>query len=112
MYKKAAFAFTVVSSLFLSASAQTTYLQLNQEDYHLLDRLETRSGMLSDDLFLTVKPVARKSAVSFLQEQRKDARITELSGVDRYDIAHAISVSGEWALEENGAIDSKKPILK
>ncbi len=112
MYKKAAFTFTVVSSLFLSASAQTTYLQLNQEDYHLLDRLETRSGALSDDLFLTVKPVARKSAVSFLQEQRKDARITELSGVDRYDIAHAISVSGEWALEENGAIDSKKPILK
>lgn len=110
MYKKAAS--LLLSLAALQATAQTTYLQLNQEDYHVLDRIETRSGSLSDDLFLFVKPVARKNAVEFLQKQRKDARFTGLTETDRYNVNHAISVSGEWALESNGALDSKRPILK
>ncbi len=88
-------------------SAQTTYLQLGQEDYHVLDRIETRSGELSNDLFLTVKPVSRKSAVSFLIEQQR--RGIGLSSIDQYNIERAISVSGEWAPDEDGAIDSKRP---
>ena len=112
MYKKAASLALSIAFTAIAAQAQTTYLQLNQEDYHLLDRLETRSGRLSDDLFLFVKPVSRKSAVEFLQWQRKESRIDNLSEIDKYNVAHAISVSGEWALEQNGAIDSKRAILK
>ncbi|MBS1773588.1 MAG: hypothetical protein JST82_12075 [Bacteroidetes bacterium] len=111
MYKKASL-FIAATVLAITTTAQTTYLQLNQEDYTLLDQLETRSGSLSDDLFLFVKPVSRKSAVNFLQEQRRESRISNWSDIDLYNISHAISVSGEWALEENGAIDSKRPILK
>lgn len=106
MYKKAA-SFLLAAFTATTAIAQTTYLQLNQEDYQLLDRLETRSGELSSDLFLTMKPVARKGEVKFLMEQRKNAGLTGLSAIDRYNIAHAISVSGEWAPESDGAIDSK-----
>lgn len=115
-----------------SLSAQTTYLQLGQEDYHLFDRLETRSGSLSPYLFNFVKPLSRKNAVRFLLEQKDDnggvmlynnvdqeadapSRFMishkELSGIDRYNIDHAISISGEWAPDRNGAIDSRRPIF-
>lgn len=109
MHKKAAL-LILSTVLCTSASfAQTTYLQLNQEDYQVLDRLETRSGELSDDLFLSVKPVPRSGAVKFLMEQRRDARFNGLSSIDRHNIGKAISVSGEWGPEEDGAIDSEHP---
>ena len=97
---------------FLSLHAQTTYLQLNTEDVNLLDRLETRGGELHNRLFMSNKPISRKDAVGFLLEKRRDARVLELSAIDRYNIDHAISVSGEWTPEENGALDSKLPWFK
>lgn len=92
-------------------SAQTTYLQLGHVDYETLDRLETRSGKLSDDLFLATKPVSRKSLVKFLMDTREDARYIGLSAIDRYNIAHITSVSGEWVEESAGAFASKRPIF-
>jgi len=94
------------------AGAQTTYLQLGQEDYQVLDRLETRAGRLSNDLFLSVKPVSRKSAVKFLLETGDSADAIGLTAIDRYNIDHAVSVSGEWAPDEDGAIDSRRPWFK
>jgi hypothetical protein len=111
MFKKAlllAYSIVIVS---LPTIAQTTYLQLGHVDYELLDRLETRSGVLSDELFLTVKPVSRKNAVKFLLDTREDARYIGLSKIDRYNIAHMTSVSGEWAEESAGAFKSKRPIF-
>ncbi len=111
MFKKALPLACAVLIFSFIATAQTTYLQLGHVDYELLDRLETRSGKLSDDLFLTAKPTSRKSAVKFLTETRQDARGIGLSSIDRYNIAHMTSVSGEWADESAGAITSKHPIL-
>lgn len=111
MFKKALLFTCSALIIFTGAKAQTTYLQLGHVDYELLDRLETRSGKLSDDLFLTTKPVSRKSAVKFLTETRLDARNIGLSAIDRYNIAHMTSVSGEWAEESAGAITSKHPIF-
>ncbi|MCD6062373.1 MAG: hypothetical protein K0R82_284 [Flavipsychrobacter sp.] len=96
------------TALTMTTMAQTTYLPNGHEDYNLLDRLETRSGELSPDLFLTVKPISRKYMVRFLEKQQNNQELS-LSGIDRYNIRHAISTSGEWATDENGAIDSKKP---
>lgn len=109
MLRKACCLVLIGMAIVLQAVAQTTYLQLGQEDYQLLDRLETRSGRLSNDLFLSVKPVSRKGAVKFLEEQDTSVTLTE---IDKYNIAHMISVSGEWASDENGAIDSKRPWFK
>jgi hypothetical protein len=95
-----------------SAVAQSTYLQLGQEDYPLFDRLETRSGRLTNEFFTTVKPISRRGAVSFLEEQRTEALGLGLSDIDRYNVEHGISVSGEWATNGDGAIDSRRPILK
>jgi len=112
MLRKALLGSLVACSAIISASAQTTYLQLGQEDYQLLDRLETRSGRLSDDIFTTVKPISRKGAVNFLLEKKAAADSIGLTNIDRYNIDHMVSVSGEWAPDENGAIDSRKPWFK
>lgn len=111
MFKKASLLLVFLSFTICQAYAQTTYLQLGHVDYDFLDRLETRSGKLSDDLFLTTKPVSRKSAVKFLMDTRQDARYIGLSEIDRYNMAHMISVSGEWAEESRGAYPSKHPIF-
>ncbi len=111
MLKKAISSLTILT--FASALyGQTTYLQLNTEDYRLLDRLETRSGELTNDFFSSIKPVSRKGAVSFLLDKRMHARELNLSAIDRYNIDHAISVSGEWTPDEDGALDSRRPLLK
>lgn len=111
MLKKALLLACTVLMLDIAMQAQTTYLQLGHVDYETLDRLETRSGKLSDDLFLATKPVSRKSLVKFLMETRGDARYIGLSEIDRYNIAHITSVSGEWAEESAGAFVSKHPIF-
>lgn len=92
------------------ARGQSTYLQPGTEDYHLLDRLETRLGGLSDTLFSSFKPVSRRDAVRFLVRQRDSA--SGLSAIDQYNLSHMISVSGEWLPEGDGAIPSRKPWLK
>ncbi len=99
----------LLTSALTPSTAQTTYLQLGSEDYHVLDRLETRSGKLSNRLFLASKPVPRKDMVSFLLNRRDSAE--GLSAIDRYNIDHAISVSAEWATTDD-AINSKYPWFK
>ena len=91
----------------LASYAQTTYLPLNTEENLLLDRLETKSGRLSDSLFLTIKPVMSNHAVDFLLHQRDSVADNNLSAIDRYNISQMISENGEWTKDGNGAIDSK-----
>lgn len=111
MFKKALLLTTTAFILSVAAIGQTTYLQQGHVDNELLDRLETRSGKLSDDLFLTIKPTSRKNLVKFLGETRQGARDIGLSAIDRYNISHITSVSGEWAEESAGAIRTKRPIF-
>lgn len=113
------FASLLLAAAALTTKAQTTYLQLGQEDYQLLDRLETRQGFLDQRLFLVGKPVARRDLVDFLDSVKKqdfnngtEPGAIGLSKIDHYNIDHAISVSGEWAPNGDGAINSKKPWFK
>jgi hypothetical protein len=108
MFQKILVILTSILAFHYNIQAQTTYLQLGEEEYHLLDRLETRSGRLSDSLYLSTQPVGRNRAVSFWEQHlyQSDSN-THLSAIDRHNIRHAISISGEFATAENGAIDSK-----
>src|SRR5690606_25325942 len=71
---------------------------------------------LDRNLFLANKPVARKGLVAFLESVR-DLDIGDgvsgsaigISAIDRYNLEHAISVSGEWAASGDGAINSRTP---
>lgn len=95
------------------AFAQTTYLPLQHDDYFLFDRLETLSGQLSTDIFTTVKPLPREGIVDFLKKQKTQVIKNKLTGVDRFNIDHAISINGEWdTAQDGGAILSKKPWFK
>ena len=102
----------MLSALAITASAQVTYLQLGQEDYQIFDRFETKYGRLSNDLFTTVKPFSRKSAVQFLEHVRNAGDSAHLTPIDQYNIDHAISVSGEWASTDDAVINAKKPWFK
>ncbi|MEI8279844.1 MAG: hypothetical protein WCG87_08765, partial [Bacteroidota bacterium] len=106
---------SILSTLLLIGAsnviAQNTYLQLGTEDYNMLDRLETRSGHLSDIIFTEIKPISRKNQVEFLSQQR-DSNAIGLSSIDKYNIDQMISKSGEWVPNEEGAIPSKKAIWK
>ncbi|HXS37167.1 MAG TPA: hypothetical protein VN721_10735 [Flavipsychrobacter sp.] len=107
MYKKAIYLLLITIAFTQTAFSQSTYLPLNTQDNDLLDRLETRSGRLSDSLFLVAKPISREKAVDFLLQQQEDARYTGLSSIDRYNIRLMISENGEWTPDGNGAISSR-----
>jgi hypothetical protein len=95
------------------AAAQETFLQSGTDEYHLLQRLETRSGELSDELFLNTQPVSRKDAVRFLREEQSNTNSAALSNIDYYNINRAISISGEWVPPNgDGAIDSRHSLFQ
>lgn len=107
MLKNNILLFCFLMAFDICTSAQTTYLPLNTEDDQLLDRLETRSGRLSDSLHLTVKPEMRSRAVDFLLYQSATNHYT--TTIDAYNIGQMVSENGEWTADGNGAIDSKRP---
>lgn len=115
---KKAFLFSAFVSVVSLASAQSTFLTLGSEDYHVLDRLETRSGRLCDSFVNGDKPVSRKNAVQFLdmvqaRDNEADAKAPKmLSSIDRYNLQQMRSESGEWTADSHGAIDSKHPWFK
>lgn len=108
--------------LLTEAKAQNTYLPLGEEEYHLIDRLETKSGRLSDCLFLSSSPVSRKDLLHFLIDSswlniKEWSTITSTrfiggTNIDNYNIIHAASINSEWSLGNNLGIETKKPWLK
>src|ERR1700755_1863225 len=85
--------------------AQTTFLPLGSEDYHVLDRIETISGRLCDTICNGDKPESRRNAICVLENLRKRLDDTgtqdapfraRFNGVDRYNIDQMISESSEW----------------
>ncbi len=75
---------------------QTTYLPLGSEEHFLLDRLETQSGSLSDQLFLSVQPLNRKDAVQYLFNEKSNFYNRNLSNTDNFNINRAMALSNEW----------------
>lgn len=106
----------IVFGLADAGFAQTTYLPLHTEEYHLLDRLEAKTGELSP-FFFELKPIARKDAISFLKEQSQNVYLSRinLTRIDNHNIQRALSVSGEWSETADGmdgSEPSRKPILR
>jgi len=98
--------------------AQTTFLPLGSEDYHVLDRIETLSGRLSDSISNGDKPESRKNAVNYIENLQSGQKATtsnntapkaKLSNIDLYNMQQMISENGEWTPNSEGAIASKHP---
>ena len=108
MQKKICISVFTILFCFFDAYAQSTLLPIGSDDNTLLDRLETKSGKLSDSLCLTFRAEMRNRAVDFIL-QKKNENSVRLSKIDLYNLNQMLSENGEWSQNEDGAIDSKHP---
>lgn len=88
--------------------AQSVYLPLNQDVYHLVERYEIKAGKLSDRLPTHAKPYLRKSVAKFADTISR--HLTTLSKADRFNLAYLQNENWEWS--DSTQNDSKKAILK
>lgn len=88
--------------------AQSTFLPLHDESYHYLQRLEIKSGNITDALHFSSLPLQRKDVVIFLDSIQRTA-VTN-SAVDSQSIDFLLTDNDEWSEYEGAA--SRKPLLK
>lgn len=92
------------------ATAQSAYLPLQMPTYHMLDRIEIKSGNLDTNYIHTsVKPYVRFNAV-LLAESADDMRNTRFGKIDRYNQYYIYKDNNEWT--DWGLTPSRKPFLK
>ncbi len=88
--------------------AQSTYLPLNPDAYHLIDRYEVKAGRLMPQLFTTVKPYARWSVIDYL-DSLETLDVFE-SPSDQFNYAYFNTDS--WERSGATGADSKRAFLK
>lgn len=103
--------------------AQSSYMQQNSKHIHFIDRLEIKTGAISDLNFTTTKPYDRRYAVEWLAAKADSMRaITPLffntdtplilSKVDQYNLRSLYLNNQEWFKGDRTVFKSKKPFLK
>ena len=105
------------------AAAQSTYLPQQSKHQHFIDRLELKTGTVSDLNFTTTKPYDRKYAVQWLGA-KADSMLAQkplffnqdtalrLSKVDEYNLRSLYLNNQEWVKGDRSVFNSKKPFLK
>ena len=103
--------------------AQSSYMQQNSKHIHFIDRLEIKTGAISDLNFTTTKPYDRRYAIEWLAAKADSMRaITPLffntdtplilSKVDQYNLRSLYLNNQEWFKGDRSVFNSKKPFLK
>lgn len=95
-------------SLAVSAVAQSTNASLNEDYYHWIDRYETKSGRLVNELFTTIKPYQRKAIVAMTDTLSKKNIFT--SKADQFNRTFLANDSWEWGHPESSL--TKKPLFR
>lgn len=85
------------------ASAQSSFIPLNDDYYHLIDRLEIKRGKFADGFHYNVKPFERKTVVALTDSIIKED--VDLTSRDKETIDYIREDSWEWA-KNGGAFDS------
>ncbi len=94
----------------LTLHAQSTYLPLQSPAYHILDRIEIKSGSIDTSyIFTTLKPYTRFHAV-LLTESMDDMQEARFRKQDRFNQYYIYKDNNEWT--DWGLVPSKKPFLK
>ena len=88
--------------------AQSTYIPLNSDYQHIIDRFEIKSGSLFPKLHTQLKPFERKTIAKLADSAW--ANIPDLSTNDRFNLDYLKNDSWEWSSTAEN--DSKKPIFK
>lgn len=110
-------------SLPIFSLAQSTYLPQQSKHIHFLDRLEIKTGALSDLNFTGTKPYDRRYAVEWLGAKTDSLRAIQplfystdtalrLSKTDEYNLHSLYLNNQEWFKGDRSQFKSKKPLLK
>ncbi|MFN4147577.1 MAG: hypothetical protein ACK4GN_17255, partial [Runella sp.] len=92
-----------------TALAQSQFVPLNDDYYHLLDRYEIKLGRLSEDFHISMKPFTRKAVVSLLDSIYANRRMP-LNDTDFFNLEYLRQDSWEWSAERTP--DSRRMFLK
>jgi len=99
----------------ISSYAQTTYLPDGSKGYHLLDRLEIKTGKFNELNFSSTKPYSRRSIVKEAEfaDSLADAGQLSLTDIDKYNIHSLMMDNSEWVSKyDTTSFKSKHAILK
>lgn len=89
----------------LSLKAQSTFIPLNNDYYHLIDRLEIKRGKLSEGFQFNNRPFERKAVIQ-LTDSLLNSSSVKLNSTDRSIIHYLRTDSNEWAIETELPEDS------
>lgn len=110
------------STASIFAKAQSTYFQQQSKHIHFIDRMEIKTGHVSDLNFTSGKPYDRRYAVEFLGSKvdsllslkplfySTDTALT-LSKTDRYDLHSLYLNNQEWVKGDRAVFNSKKKLF-
>ncbi len=97
------------SAIIASAQAQSVYVPLNADYYHLIERYEIKYGKFADGMHTHVKPLLRQSVTQLVDSVSVNHNF--LSDRDRFNLTYLRNDSWEWA-GDSADNDSRKPVLK
>lgn len=90
---------------------QSSYVPLNNNYYHTVDRYEILNGKFSQTFFTSVKQYTRKSVAEFIDTLAKDSSsLKRISKVDRFNFTYL--ANDNWEFSSTAQNDSKKAVLK
>lgn len=87
--------------------AQSSYIPLNEDYYHRIDRYEVKAGRVYPQIFTSLKPYKRSDVVAFMDSIHNEGLITSRSDLFNYEYLQ--NDSWEWARPETS--DSRKPLF-
>jgi hypothetical protein len=90
------------------AKCQGTFIPLNTPSYPILERLEIKSGRISDQLHFSASPLLRQHVVQFIDSIQKDS--VSLSRTDQKNIQNLLTDNDEWS--DYAGAKSKKPLFE
>lgn len=92
----------------ISAFCQSSFVPLNEDYYHWVDRYEVKSGRVMPQLFTGVRPWKRSDVVEMIDSLDKSGLFQ--SSADRFNLEYLRNDSWEWSGAASS--DSEKPVLK
>ena len=88
------FAFAIILAI-SNSYGQSTFIPLNDDYYHLIDRLEIKRGKFSEGFHSNMKPYERQAVVALTDSIAKERNVG-LTYVDRATIDYLRQDSREW----------------
>lgn len=88
--------------------AQSTYIPLDPDYYHRIDRYEVKAGRVMPQLFTTIRPYPRSSVIALIDSLQSLAVFR--SAADQFNYDYLSQDSWEWSDTVNS--ESLRPVLK